>query len=59
MITKRCTATEHLAAVVCVIALGIILHTAFSLSGIDIDGSSMARIDMPYDQRIALPGDLR
>jgi hypothetical protein len=59
MITKRCTATEHLAAVVCVIALGIILHTAFSLSGINIDGSTMARADMVYDQRIVLPGGLR
>lgn len=57
MITKPCTATQHVAAVICVIAVAILMHGALSLSG--IDGPSLARADAVYDQRVALPATLR
>jgi hypothetical protein len=57
MIGKPCTATQHLFAVICVIALAMVMHLVLNLGG--IDGPSLARADAVYEQRVALPGVLR
>jgi hypothetical protein len=57
MIGKPCTAIQHLLAVICVIALAMMMHVVLNFGG--IDGPSLARADAVYEQRVALPGVLR